>query len=124
MLTRILTSKTIAVLSSLLVLVVGIWLGGHPRYLPGPVADVFVGDEDRRVVTEGLDAIHDQYYRPIGRDELSNAALKGAVANLEDRFSNYFSAREYKLFTRAINNQFTGIGIGVDVVPQGLRVLT
>ena len=124
MLTRILTSKTVAVLSSLLVLVVGIWLGGHPRYLPAPVADVLVGDEDRRVVGEGLDTIHDKYYRELGRDELSNAALKGAVADLEDRFSNYFSPSEYALFTKAINNQFSGIGTGVDEVPQGLRVLT
>ncbi len=124
MLTRILTSRTVAVLSSLLVLVVGIWLGGHPRFLPGPVADVFVGDEDRRVVGEGLDAIYDKYYRGIGRNELSNAALKGAVADLEDRFSNYFSPREYALFNKAINNQFSGIGTGVRDVPQGLRILT
>ena len=124
MLTRVLTSKTVAVLSSLLVLVVGIWLGGHPRYLPDPVADVFVGGEDRRVVAEGLDAIYDSYYRGIGRSELSGAALKGAVADLDDRFSNYFSPSEYALFTKAINNQFSGIGTGVAGAPQGLRVLT
>ena len=123
MLTRVLTSKTVAVLSSLLVLVVGIWLGGHPRYLPDPIADVFVGDGDRRVVGEGLDAIHDKYYRDVGRDELSNAALKGAVSDLKDRFSNYFSPAEYALFTRAINNQFSGIGTAVAEVPQGLRIL-
>ncbi len=123
MLTRVLTSKTVAVLSSLLVLVVGIWLGGHPRYLPDPIADVFVGDGDRRVVGEGLDAIHDKYYRDVGRDELSNAALKGAVSDLNDRFSNYFSPREYALFTRAINNQFSGIGTAVAEVAQGLRIL-
>jgi carboxyl-terminal processing protease len=124
MLTRLLTSKTVAVLSSLLVLVVGIWLGGHPKYLPDPVADVLVGNDDRRVVAQGLDAIHDKYYRDVGRGELSNAALKGAVADLEDRFSNYFSPREYTLFNKAINNQFSGIGTGVDEVPQGLRVVT
>src|SRR5215213_1800803 len=123
MLTRVLTSKTVAVLSSLLVLVVGIWLGGHPRYLPDPVADVFVGGDDRRVVDEGLDAIHDKYYRPLGRGELSNASLKGAVEHLEDRFSRYLSPREYKLFNREIKNQFSGIGTGVRDVSAGLLVV-
>ncbi len=124
MLSRILTSKTVAVLSSLLVLVVGIWLGGHPKYLPDPVADVLVGNEDRRVVLEGLDTIHDKYYREVGQNELSDTALKGAVADLEDRFSAYFSKKEYALFNRAINNQFSGIGTVIRGVKDGLRVET
>ncbi len=122
MISRILTSKTVAVLSSLLVLVVGIWLGGHPKYLPGPVADVLVGDEDRRVVLEGLDAVHDKYYRDVSRDELSDTALKGAVANLDDRFSNYFSEKEYAEFNKAINNQFSGIGTIISGVKAGLKI--
>jgi carboxyl-terminal processing protease len=124
MISRVLTSKTAAVLCVLLVLVVGIWLGAHPRYLPGPVADVLVGTEDRRVVTEGLDTIHGKYYRAIGRGELSDAALKGAVADLHDRFSAYFSRKEYALFNQSINNQFTGIGMGVRDVEDGLLVLS
>ncbi len=124
MLSRVLTSKTVAVLSSLLVLVVGIWLGAHPRYLPGPVADLLAGDENRRVVLEGLDTIHDKYYREIGRGETADAALKGAVTDLDDRFSAYFSKKEYALFNQAINNQFTGIGMGVRDVKDGLLVLS
>jgi len=124
MLMRVLTSKPVAVLSSVAVLVAGIWLGGHPRYLPGPIADVLVGDEDRRVLLEGLDAIHDRYYRPVARDELSDASLKGAVARLDDRFSAYFSPEEYAQFNQAINNQFSGVGIAVRGVRAGLRVET
>jgi carboxyl-terminal processing protease len=123
MISRILTSKTVAVLCVFVVLVVGIWLGAHPRYLPGPVADVLAGDENRRVVNQGLDTIQDKYYREIGRGELSDAALKGAVADLHDRFSAYFSEKEYALFNQAINNQFTGIGMGVRDVKDGLLVL-
>ena len=124
MATRVLTSKTVAVLSSLLVLVVGIWLGAHPQYLPDPVADLIVGDDDRRVVQEGLDTIHDKYYRRVSRRELSNAALKGAVEELDDRFSAYFSSREYALFNKAINNQFSGVGMVVRGVKGGLRIVT
>jgi len=124
MLVRLLTSKLVAILSCVAVLLAGIWLGGHPRYLPGPIADVFVGDEDRRVVAQALDTIHDRYYREIGDDELANAALKGAVENLDDRFSNYFSPKEYAQFNKAINNQFSGVGTAVRAVAAGLRIQT
>jgi carboxyl-terminal processing protease len=124
MISRVLSSKIVAVLCVLLVLVVGIWLGAHTRYLPGPVADLLAGNEDRRVVNEGLDTIHDKYYREIGRGELSDAALKGTVADLHDRFSAYFSKKEYALFNQSINNQFTGIGMGVRDVKDGLLVLS
>jgi carboxyl-terminal processing protease len=122
MVARVLTSKLVAVLSCLLVLVVGIWLGGHPRYLPGPVADVFVGNEGRRVALEGLDAIHDKYYRSISTEKLSDSALKGAVASLKDRFSGYYSEKEYAQFNKAINNQFSGVGTTVEGVKDGLRI--
>jgi len=121
---RLLTSKIVAVLSSLAVLVAGIWLGGHPRYLPDPIADVLVGDDSSRIVLRGLDTIHDRYYRDVGRAELSSAALKGAVESLDDRFSAYFSPKEYAQFTRAINNQFSGIGTAVRGVKAGLRIET
>ena len=124
MLARVLTSKIVAILSCVAVLVAGIWLGAHPRYLPDPVANVLVGDENRRVVAQALDTIHDRYYREIGDDELANAALKGAVENLDDRFSNYFSPKEYARFNQAINNQFSGVGTAVREVADGLRIET
>jgi carboxyl-terminal processing protease len=124
MLTRVLTSRFVAVLSCLAVLVVGIWLGGHPRYLPGPVADVLVGDQNRRVVLQALDTIHDKYYREIPRATLADSALKGAVEKLDDRFSNYFSPKEYAQFNKAINNQFSGVGTAVRGVAAGLRIET
>jgi carboxyl-terminal processing protease len=114
----------VAVVCCLTLLIVGVWLGGHPRYLPGPVADALVGGQDRRVVDEGLDTIADRYYRTIPRRELSDAALKGAVADLHDRFSAYFSPQEYAQFNKAINNEFSGIGVAVRGVKGGLRIET
>ncbi|MEJ7798579.1 MAG: PDZ domain-containing protein, partial [Solirubrobacteraceae bacterium] len=124
MLSRFFHSKLVAVLSCFAVLVAGVWLGAHPRYLPGPIADALAGGEDRRVVLQGLDAIHDRYYREIERDELSDAALKGAVEDLDDRFSAYFTPQEYAKFNRSINNQFSGVGTAVRGVESGLRIVT
>jgi len=122
MASRVLTSF-VAVLSLLVVLVVGIWMGSHPYYLPGPVADLVAGGKDRRVVNEGLDTIYDRYYRPVSRRALSNAALQGAVKQLDDRFSAYFSPRGYARFNEEMNNQFSGVGMVVRDAKDGLRIV-
>ena len=106
------------------VLVLGIWLGAHPRFLPGPVADALAGSEDRRVALDALDTIHDRYYRRVPRGELSDAAIAGAVADLDDRFSAYFSPQEYGQFRESLDNAFSGVGTAVRGVKDGLRIQT
>lgn len=124
MLTRTVPVKVVLVVLLPIMLVLGIWLGGHPRWLPGPVADALVGSEDRRVTLDGLDTIHDKYYRSVPYGKLSDAALDGAVKKLDDRFSAYLSAKDYDIFQRALNNEFEGIGTVVRSVRQGLRIET
>ncbi len=105
-------------------LVLGIWLGAHPRWLLDPVADVLVGNEDARVVAEALDEIEDSYFRELDRTDLANAAIAGAVRTLDDRFSAYFTPREYRAFQDATNSRFSGVGLAVRGVKRGLRVET
>lgn len=109
-----------ALLPSMLVL--GIWLGGHPRWLPDPIADAVLGDDGPRVVNEGLGIVEDRFYRKIDRKQLSNAALDGTVKSLHDRFSNYFSPQEYGAFQDSIENRFTGIGVTIRRKDQGLAI--
>ncbi len=106
------------------VLAGGIWLGGHPRWLLDPVADVLVGHEDRRVTLEALDTIHDKYYRGVPLGELSDAAIAGAVRDLDDRFSAYLSAKDFHAFQQSLDNAFEGIGTAVRGVKDGLRIET
>jgi carboxyl-terminal processing protease len=105
-----------------LVLVLGIWLGGHPQWLLNPVADALVGSADRRVSIEALDTIHDKYYRKVPERTLSDAAIAGAVRNLDDRFSAYLSKREFHLFQNSLDNAFEGIGTSVRGERRGLRI--
>jgi carboxyl-terminal processing protease len=105
-------------------LVLGIWLGAHPRFLPGPVADALAGPEDRRVTLDALDTINDKYYRRVEPGTLSDAAIAGAVKNLDDRFSAYFSPKEYGQFQDSLDNQFSGVGTAVRGVDAGLRIQT
>jgi carboxyl-terminal processing protease len=98
---------------ALVLLLLGIYLGGHPSSLPGPIRDTFVGDDDTQLMREALDTIDDIYYRNVGRDELVNRGIEGAVASLRDQFSHYFDPRTYKRFEQVTNPSFSGIGVTV-----------
>ncbi len=115
--------RILALLLVPIALVGGIVLGGHPDALPGFVRDPLVGDEDTKVVGEALDEVRDSYYRRIPDDALADAAVKGIVASLDDRFSNYFTPKEYGQYQQTQSSEFFGIGTGVDEDPLGLRIL-
>ncbi len=120
MLVRVL--RILALLLIPIALVGGVYLGGHPDDLPGFVRDPLVGDQDTRVVAEAIDQVGDSYYRKIPDKTLADAAVKGIVASLDDRFSNYFTPREYSSYRMSQDSQFSGIGTTVQPDPRGLRV--
>jgi carboxyl-terminal processing protease len=105
-------------------LAAGIWLGGHPDNLPDPVRDTLVADSEGRVFEEALDTIERDYYREVDRQELLNQSLEQAVGSLDDRFSHYFAPRDYTDFQAATEGRFEGVGMTVEEVEGGLRVLT
>jgi carboxyl-terminal processing protease len=105
-------------------LVVGIWLGGHPSNLPGFMRDALVGDEQAQVYDEAIELIQRDYYRKVDRDKLLDKSLGAAVDSLNDQFSGYFSPEDYKDFRQATEGQFEGVGMTVEETPRGLRVLT
>jgi carboxyl-terminal processing protease len=108
--------------AAIVLLAAGIYLGGHPDRLPGFVRDPLVSDQDTRVVREAIQDIHDTYYRSIPESQLADDSIKGIVSSLHDRFSNYFTPKEYKQFQDVSNSQFSGIGIEVQQDPKGLRI--
>jgi len=103
-------------------LVVGLWVGGHPNSLPGPLRDAFV-DENDQTLNEGLDILQRDYYRKLGRGDLVNRSLSGAVRSLGDRFSHYFDPKAFAAFQRSTEGKFSGVGINVAPDKRGLRVL-
>jgi carboxyl-terminal processing protease len=106
----------------LVVLGAGIWLGGHPEHLPDPVRDALVED-DRALRAEVIDAIEDNFYRPVNEDRLKEASLRGMVGSLGDRFSHYISPKETARFREGVRGEFEGVGMNVEEDPRGLRVL-
>ena len=98
---------------TIVLLLAGIYLGGHPGGLPDPIRDTLVGDDDTRLMRQALETIDDIYYRSVDRDQLVDRGIEGAVASLRDQFSHYFDPRTYKRFEHVTNPSFSGIGVTV-----------
>jgi carboxyl-terminal processing protease len=105
-------------------LVAGIWLGGHPDNLPDKVRDTLVADTDGRVYEEAVDTLERDYYRKVDRKKLLDKSLEQAVSSLDDRFSHYFAPRDFTDFQAATEGRFEGVGMTVEEIERGLRVLT
>jgi carboxyl-terminal processing protease len=109
------------VLGVLLVLTGGIWLGGHPEALPGPVRDALV-EEGPAVRADIIDTIQAHYYKPVSKSYLEEQSLKGMVASLNDPYSRYFSPKEAKSFNEDLSGKFEGVGMSVHPAKEGLVI--
>jgi carboxyl-terminal processing protease len=102
----------------LVLLLVGVWFGGHPSWLPSPLRSVFVSQTaDERLVQTTLNLIGKDYYRRVNTQRLLNTGLEQAVASLDDPYSHYFPAALYRSFEQETNPQVSGIGVEVAVTP-------
>jgi carboxyl-terminal processing protease len=112
----------IAVLGALAALLAGIWLGGHPDSLPGPIRDALV-QEDRALRAEIIDSIESNFYKKVNEDKLDDASLKGIVQSLGDPYSHYLTPDEARQFNEEVSGSFEGVGMNVEQDRRGLKVL-
>ena len=108
-------------LGIVLVLLGGIWLGGHPEALPGPLRDSLV-EEGPAVRADLIDTIQSHYYKPVSKAKLEEESLRGMVASLKDPYSRYFSPKEAKSFNEGLSGKFEGVGMSVHPTKEGLVI--
>jgi carboxyl-terminal processing protease len=101
-------------------LVAGVWVGGHPRELPGFLRGTFEANNGTEVTAEAINSIARDYYRPLSKGQLASASIAGAVTSLDDPFSNYLSPSEFQSF--ALKGHFSGVGVEVASRPLGLLI--
>jgi carboxyl-terminal processing protease len=106
------------------ILLVGVWFGGHPSWLPAPIRSVFVAQNgDNKLINQVLGLLQNDYYRKVNRTDLVNRSLAAAVASLDDPYSHYYSPSDYATFQNEDTNpHLSGIGIDISPEPRGLRV--
>jgi carboxyl-terminal processing protease len=109
------------VLGLLLVLTGGIWLGGHPEALPGPLRDALVEDGPA-IRADIIDTIQDHYYKPVSKSKLEEESLRGMVDSLKDPYTRYFSPKEAKTFNDDLSGKFEGVGMSVHPSKEGLVI--
>jgi carboxyl-terminal processing protease len=114
----------LAVAAGIVLLVAGIWWGGHPDRLPAFVRDsALVKDRTDPLLAEALDQVQDDYYRKIPRSQLVDKSITGLVNGLDDRFSHYYDPAANKRMSQLAQQHFAGVGMRVLGVKRGLAVV-
>jgi len=110
------------ILAAIVLLLVGIWLGGHPSVLPAPLrAGVFESRRSDIATEQALNILTSRYFRPLKRSALVDLALSGMVAGLEDPYSHYLDPSSYQSRNEPETPRI-GIGIEIKSEPEGLRI--
>ncbi|HTA13440.1 MAG TPA: S41 family peptidase, partial [Solirubrobacteraceae bacterium] len=104
-----------------LLLILGVWLGGHPSDLPRFARKTFLVNHQTQVVNEAIERVSHDYYRPVSKSSLASSSIAGMVNSLHDPYSTYLSPKEFKGFDQPAS--FAGIGVSVDPKPAGLEVV-
>ncbi len=117
-------------LAAVVALAVGLWFGGHPSWLPGPLRSVFVSQSSsQQLLDQVTNLISANYYRTVNGTKLEriavNQGLAAAVQTLGDPYSHYYPPAEYRSFQNAITPQVAGIGVDVSTseVDGGTQIL-
>jgi len=117
--------RTVTIIAGAVVaLLAGLWLGGHPGWLPGPVRSVFVSQSsEEQLINNVYGLLQRDYYRPVTRSALVNKGLAAAVASLGDPYSHYYDPSDYRAFQSQTNPHLSGVGIDAVKDAKGLRVV-
>jgi carboxyl-terminal processing protease len=111
------------VAAGLAVLVIGVWLGGHPSWIPSGLRGTF-NDEGKtgQFVQNVLSEVQRDFYRKVEVTQLAEVGLGAAIASLHDPYSHYYSRSQYASFADETNPRDRGIGVFVKAVAQGLEI--
>jgi carboxyl-terminal processing protease len=110
------------ILAAIVLVLAGIWLGGHPNALPAPLrAGVFESRRSDIATEQALNILTSRYFRPLKRSTLVDLALSGMVAGLDDPYSHYLDASAYASRNEPETPRI-GIGIDIEPEPEALRI--
>jgi carboxyl-terminal processing protease len=116
-------ARLAGLLVAVIILLVGIWWGGHPGDLPSPLSGSFFESRNLVLVNQALNVLTTRYYRRLNRSNLVDGALAGMVASLDDPYSQYLDPASYRERNQQPREDLGGIGINAVPEPGGLRVM-
>lgn len=111
------------VVLALILVVIGIWLGGHPSWMPSGLRSAFESNSGAQIVDDELNLITHNYYRRVTRSQLLDKGMTAMAASLNDPYSRYYDPSAYRSFLNQSNPHLSGVGIDVVPDPRGLRIV-
>jgi len=114
----------LAVVAVVLVLIAGIWWGGHPSDLPPFLRNAFVSHPNGTVVDEALADIEHNYLRRLRATQLQNNAISGAIDGPRRSLRRVSNAGRVFATSakRSVRRISSGVGINVLALARGLLV--
>jgi carboxyl-terminal processing protease len=110
--------------ATIVVLLAGVWLGGHPGWIPSSVRSAFVDESaNAKLVDQVVAMLQQDYYRKVNGSQLVNDGLAAAVASLGDPYSHYFNPSDYRSFQSQSDPHLSGIGVSVEPAKNGLQIV-
>ena len=90
------------------------------------VLGLVLDSDDESAEEQAREVIEANYFEEVDPSALEQASIRGMVSELrqryDDRFSHYFSPEQLDEFEAATSGRFSGIGLNVSEVKEGLRV--
>ncbi|HUX46809.1 MAG TPA: S41 family peptidase [Desulfosporosinus sp.] len=68
--------------------------------------------------------LQNQYVDPVSADVLNAPTVDEMLKRLGDPHTRYFSKEQYQDFLGSIDMRFSGIGINIEMVPEGIKVVS
>ena len=68
--------------------------------------------------------LQNQYVDPVSADVLNAPTVDETLKRLGDPHTRYFSNEQYQDFLGSIDMRFSGIGITIEMVPEGVKVVS
>jgi carboxyl-terminal processing protease len=91
-------------------------------FLAGRVGRTGPGSPD--VVAEAADRLQRSAASDVSREDLDEAAIRGMLAALGDRYATYYDTSDYAQFQRLLDGRYSGVGLWLGRVPAGAVEVT
>ena len=104
--------------AAVVLLLIGVWFGGHPSWLPSPLRSAFVSKTaDERLVQTTLDLISKDYYRRVNTRQTAEQRAGGRCRQPRRPVLALLPAGAVRSFQHETNPQVAGIGVEVAAEP-------
>ncbi|MCY6370966.1 S41 family peptidase [Clostridium ganghwense] len=90
----------------------------------GQVVEVSTETEAFTTLTQARALINNYYIEDVSDKIEDSKSVSEMIEALDDPYSSYFTKEEYESFVNIIDNKFCGIGIYLDIVDEGVKVLS